>query len=87
MVSPVRSPRKGIILLDLAERFPDEAFTQKWLEDIHLSDGNLCCLRCGSDDVYRCKYKTMPSCCRDCKKYFSVKIGTAMEVSNLPLRK
>ena len=37
--------------------------------------------------MYRCKHKTMPFRCRDCKKYFSVKTGTAMESSNLPLRK
>ncbi len=41
----------------------------------------------GSENVYRCKRKTMPFRCRDCKKYFSVKTGTAMESSNLPLRK
>ena len=29
----------------------------------------------------------MPYRCRDCKKYFSAKIGTALEASNVPMRK
>ncbi len=87
MASPGRSHRKRITFLELAERFPDEASAQKWFEEIHWPDGKLCCLRCGSDNVYRCKHNTMPFRCRDCKKYFSVKTGTAMESSNLPLRK
>ena len=87
MASPGRSYREGITLLELAERFPDEASALKWFEKVHWPDGKLCCLRCGSENVSRCKHKTMPFRCRDCKKYFSVKTGTAMESSNLPLRK
>ena len=87
MVSPRRSHRQGITLLELAEKFPDENSAQQWIEEVHWPDGNLCCLRCGSDNVYRCKYKTMLFLCRDCKKYFSVKTRTAMESSDLPLRK
>ena len=82
MASPGRSHRQGITLLELAGRLPDEASAQNWFEKVHWSDGNLCCLRCGSTNVYRCKHKTMPFRCRDCKKYFSVKTGTAMEASN-----
>ena len=29
----------------------------------------------------------MPYWCSDCRQYFSVKLGTVMESSNLPLRK
>ena len=29
----------------------------------------------------------MPYCCTDCRSYFSVKTGTAMERSKIPLRK
>ena len=86
MASPRRSHREGITLLvELAERFPNEESARNWFEKVHWPDGNLCCLRCGSDNVYR--YKTMPFRWRDCKKYLSVKTGTAMESSNLPLRK
>ena len=87
MASPGRSHRQGITLLELAEMFPDEDSARKWFELVHWPDGELFCLRCGSDNVYRCKHKTMPFRCRDCKKYFSVKTGTAMESSKLPLKK
>ena len=33
------------------------------------------------------KHKTMPLRCRDCRKRFSVRIGTAMQDSNIPLQK
>ena len=36
--------------------------------------------------VYRCEHREMPFRCRDCKKYFSVKTGTALPSSNLPLK-
>ena len=87
MASPGRSHRKGITILGLAERIPDEAAAQKWFEKVHWADGKLTCRRCGSENVYRCKHKTMPFRCRTCKKYFSVKTNTAMEESRLPLKK
>ncbi len=87
MASPGRSHRKGISLLELAKKFPDNESAQAWFEKIHWPDGKITCLRCESEDVYRCKHKTMPFRCRTCKKYFSVKTGTAMQSSNVPLRK
>ena len=45
-------------------------------------------MRCGSLDAYRVKSgKPMPYRCRDCKRYFSLKTGMAMEASNVPFRK
>ena len=45
------------------------------------------CGRCGGDNVYRVKSgKPMSHRCRDCKKYCSVRTGTVMEGSNLPIR-
>ncbi len=87
MASPGRSYRKGITILGLAERIPDEASAQKWFEKVHWPDGKLICRRCESKNVYRCRHKTMPFRCRTCKKYFSVKTNTAMEESRLPLKK
>ena len=86
MAMPGRSHRKGITILELTQRIPDEAAARRWFEAIHWPDGTLACLRCGSDNVYRCKHREMPFRCRDCKKYFSVKTGTALQSSNLPLR-
>ena len=45
-------------------------------------------MRCRSTDCYRVKSgRPMLYRCRDCRKYFSLKTNTAMEASNLPLRK
>ncbi len=81
-----RSHRKGITLTQLGQMFPNEVSAHKWFEGIHWPDDELFCLRCGSENVYRCKHKEMPFRCRDCKKYFSVKTGTSLQASNLPLR-
>jgi len=44
-------------------------------------------MRCGSVNVYRVKSgKPMPYRCRDCRQYSSLKTGTLMEDSKLPLR-
>ena len=45
------------------------------------------CGRCGGDNVYRVK-RNYPAShrCRDCKKYCSVRTGTVMAETNLPIR-
>ena len=72
--------------MQLASRIPDEAAARKWFESAHWPDDEKYCLRCGSVNIYACRHKTMPYRCRGCKKYFSVKTGTAIEQSPLPLR-
>lgn len=75
-------------MIELAEMFPNEAAAKKWFETLRWPDGEMCCLRCGSVNAYRVKSgKPMPYRCRDCKRYFSLKSNSAMEASNLPLRK
>ena len=86
MTSPEPSNKNGITLLQLTDMFPNEKSARKWFESIHWPDKQLFCLRCGSENVHRCKHKQMPFRCRDCKKYFSVKTGTAIQASNLPLK-
>jgi len=78
---------KGLSLLELAEEFPTEAAARKWFEKIVWPNGNRHCPRCGSLGTYRCRHAKMPYRCRDCGKYFSVKTGTPMAGSPLPLRK
>lgn len=44
--------------------------------------------KCGSQKPCETKNrKPMPYCCRDCRGYFSVKTGTVMQASDLPIRK
>ena len=86
--APGKAHRKGISLMELADMFPTEEAAVKWFEAWHWPDGEMACMRCGSVNCYRVKSgKPMPYRCRDCRKYFSLKTNTAMEASNLPLRK
>ena len=88
MKAPGKSHRNGISLMELADMFPTEVAAVKWFEAWHWPDGEIYCLRCGSVNAYRVESgKPMPYRCRDCKRYFSLKTNTAMEASNLPLRK
>ena len=84
---PGKSHRKGITVMDMAAMFATEVAAVEWFEELHWPTGEMACLRCGSDQAYRVKSgKPMPYRCKDCKRYFSLKTGTAMEDSKLPLR-
>lgn len=83
-----RSERKGISLLELMEMFPDEKAACRWFETIRWPDGERFCPRCGCMNSCEVKNrKPMPYWCPDCRSYFSVKTGTTMQRSRLPLRK
>ena len=81
-----RTDRQGISLLELAEMFPDEDAAREWFEARIWPDGRKC-PRCGSERTHYASHKRCPYRCTDCRAYFSVKTGTLMEQSNLPLRK
>ena len=84
---PGRSDREGISLLELTELFPDEDSARAWFEAQMWPSGR-CCGKCGSVDTHEVKgHKPMPYRCRDCRGYFSVRTGTILESSRLPLRK
>ena len=85
--APGKAHRKGISLLELARMFPDEASSREWFENIVWPDGERFCPRCGTDNNYECSHVKMPYRCRDCRRYFSVKTGTPMESSPIPLLK
>ena len=85
--APGKAQRRGITLLEMAEMFPDEEAARKWFESIVWPDGERYCPHCGTDNNYECKHKQMPYRCRDCKRYFSVKTGTCMAKSPIPLLK
>ena len=84
---PGKSYRTGMTVFELFELFPDEGSARKWFEDIRWSAGRHCGY-CGSDNTKPVpNEKPMPYRCSDCRKYFSIKTGTPMHGSNLPLRK
>ena len=81
-----RKDRAGITLVELAEMFPDEEAAREWFEARIWPDGRRC-PRCGSDQTHYASHAKCPYRCTDCRSYFSVKTGTLMEASKLPLRK
>lgn len=84
--SPGKAFREGISLMELADLFPDEDTARVWFESQVWGDERACG-RCGSLRTVEATHKTMPYWCSDCRSYFSVKTGTALESSKVPLRK
>lgn len=83
---PGKCHRKGISLIELARKFPDEAAAVKWLEGV-LWPTERCCGHCGSTRTTEASHAHMPYWCSDCRSYFSVRTGTVMEQSKIPLLK
>lgn len=85
---PGKADREGISLFELNEMFPDERTATEWFESLIWSNGDRFCPRCGSTET-RVASETsgLPYYCPSCKRAFSVKIGTALEKSKIPLRK
>lgn len=82
-----RAYRKGISLLKLVEMFPDEESAVKWFESVFWPDGRKC-PRCEGSNTYEIKNANgMPYRCKDCKRYFSVKTGTVLQSTKVPLKK
>lgn len=72
-------------LFDLFEAFPDEQACLDHLRAIRWRDGEFCPL-CGGGRVYHFSdCKTFK--CGDCRKRFSIKVGTIFHDTKLPLRK
>jgi len=69
----------------LLERFPDEASCAKHLESLRWRDGAFCPY-CGCKKVYHFKDGVNHKCA-DCRKRFSIRVGTIFEDSKISLRK
>lgn len=86
---PGRHYREGITLVDLCDMFPDDDAAEQWFEKNIWGDKHeeRECPKCGCPDTYDAPHKTMRYRCRQCLRYFSVKVGTVMESSKLGYRK
>ena len=85
--SPGKHHREGVDLIQLIAMFPDDKSATQWFEDIIWEDGRFCG-HCGSLSTSRTpNAKPMPYWCPDCRSYFSVKTGTALARSNVPMQK
>jgi len=84
--APGKAHRKGLSLIQVMDMFATEEAARDWIESIIWPFGR-CCPHCGSIRTSEASHKKMPYWCADCRSYFSVKTGTAMANSKIPLRK
>ena len=84
---PGKSYRKGMTLIEVIEKFNTEDKAEAWFIQQRWPNG-MACPHCGSLSVATIASRNpMPFRCRDCRKHFSVKTGTVLRNSNLPLSK
>ena len=84
--APGKHYRTGISIIDLSKMFPDETSARQWLEAQRWGEERHC-PRCDGIRTSEASHKTMPYWCTPCRKYFSVKTGTVLESSKVPLQK
>ena len=85
--SPGKHYREGVDLIQLIAMFPNEKAATEWFEATMWGDER-CCGHCGSVRTREVpNAKPMPYWCSDCRSYFSVKTGTALARSNVPMQK
>ena len=85
--APGKAFRKGISLIEIMDMFPTEEAAVQWFESI-MWPGGRCCAKCGALNTREVpNAKPMPYWCPDCRRYFSVRTGSALERSKVPLRK
>ncbi len=88
--APGKHYRKGITLIEAVQKFGDDAAAEAWFVERRWPDG-IRCVQCDSMRIHtrkaNPKRKTSVYHCNDCKKDFTVKTGTIMHDSRLPLSK
>ena len=85
--APGRSHRNCMTVMELLDKFPDDATAEAWFEAQRWPEGRFC-PDCGSTNtVGVASRKPMPYRCRDCRHHFSVRKGTVMQSSKLGLQK
>ncbi len=83
---PGKAQREGISVIELTDMFPTEGSAREWFESLIWSSGRYC-PRCGSTETAVASATSgLPYYCPSCKRAFSVRIGTALERSKVPLR-
>ncbi len=84
--TPGKSHRTGLTLIQLMDLFPDEQSARDWFERQRWPE-QVVCPRCGSLRTSTTNHASMTHWCGDCRRRFSVRVGTVMERSRVPLRK
>ncbi len=84
---PGKAYRKGITLIDAVKMFDTEQKAEDWFVAQRWPDA-IQCPHCSSFNVSdKPGRKPQRFHCRDCRKYSSVKTGTVLQSSNIPLSK
>ncbi len=73
-------------LIAAVKYFSDLRICNDYMRSIKWPDGQPCCCKCGSVNVYELSTRPLLKC-RECKKQFSYKVGTIFEDSPLGLDK
>ena len=88
--APGKAYRQGITMIDAVKQFGDDAEAEAWFVSRRWPDG-VRCVDCGGEHIHTrkpdAKRRTPMYHCNDCKKDFTVKTGTVMHDSKLPLSK
>lgn len=81
------SQPETVSLYQFFQRFPNEEAARLYFERNRWA-GEVSCPHCGSVSVAETKnHKPMAYRCRDCRQHFSVRTGTVLAESRLPLHK
>lgn len=87
MSNATKDKPETLSTFEFFNRFPDEESARQYFEKNRWT-GEAHCGHCGSVNVIECKdHKPMAYRCRDCRKHFSVRTGTVLAESRLPLQK
>jgi len=86
MAGPGKAHREGLSLMDIMRLFPDKEAATAWFEAKFWPNGRKC-PHCQGENTHECPGNTMPYRCRPCRKRFSVRTGTLLQSSRVPLLK
>ena len=89
--APGKHYREGISLIELFERFPNDATAERWFEEQRWGEASKPghCPMCGGTDKVRPvpSRRPLPYWCGECRRHFSVKTGTVMHRSKIGFQK
>ena len=91
MAAPGKAFREGISLIELFRMFPDDEAAERWFEKARWGQVGRPshCPLCGSTEKLGQNKgrKPLPYWCGSCRQHFSVRSGTVMHRSRIPLQK